>query len=76
MGQVTIYLDKETERKMSNIVKKSGTSKSKWIAKLIQEKTSRTWPESIYKLAGAWNDFPNVEEIRNDMGVDAEREAL
>ena len=76
MGQVTIYLDKETERKMSNIVKKSGTSKSKWIAKLIQEKTSSTWPESIHMLAGAWNDLPNIDEIRKSIGVDAEREPL
>jgi hypothetical protein len=76
MGQVTIYLDNETERKMSNIVKKSATSKSKWIARLIQEKTSSTWPESVHELAGAWNDFPDIEEIRNDMGGDTEREPL
>ena len=76
MGQVTIYLDKETERKMTNIAKKSGTSKSKWIANLIQEKTVNTWPESIHKMAGAWNDFPDIDEIRIDMGVDAQREPL
>ena len=76
MGQVTIYLDKETEVKLSNIVKKSGISKSKWIATLIREKTADTWPESIHNMAGAWNDFPNAEEIRKDMGADIEREPL
>ena len=40
MGQLTIYLDTETERKMQTMVKESGMSKSKWIANLIREKTT------------------------------------
>ncbi len=76
MGQVTIYLDAETEKKMINIVKKSGISKSKWIAALIKEKTADTWPDHIIELAGAWKDFPTVEDIRSGMGDDARREPL
>ena len=76
MGQVTIYLDSETERKMLNMIEKNGISKSKWIAKLIQEKTSNVWPENVKKLAGAWKDLPVVEEIRNHMGNDADREPI
>ncbi len=76
MGQVTIYLDSETEKKLLNIVKKSGVSKSKWIADLIKEKTARTWPDHIFDLAGAWKDFPTIEEIRAGMGKDAKRESL
>ena len=76
MGQVTIYLDSKTEKKLLNIVKKSGVSKSKWIADLIKEKTSRTWPDHIFDLAGAWKDLPTAEEIRIDMGRDAKREPL
>ena len=76
MGQVTIYLDNETEKRMLNVVKKSGLSKSKWISDLIKQKTSGTWPESIVELAGAWKDLPTAEEIRKDLGVDAERESL
>ena len=76
MGQVTIYLDEETEKKMLNSIKKSGVSKSKWIADLIREKTSKTWPEHIFVLAGAWKEFPSIEEIRSGMGKDVEREPL
>ncbi len=76
MGQVTIYLDSETERKLVNIVRKSGVSKSKWIADLIKEKTSHAWPDHIFDLAGAWKDLPTAEEIRADMGEDAKREPL
>jgi len=76
MGQVTIYLDSETEEKMNNIVKKSGISKSKWIAALIKEKTASTWPDHIFGLAGAWQDFPTAEEIRQGMDQDVKREPL
>ncbi|CAB1064872.1 hypothetical protein D1BOALGB6SA_9669 [Olavius sp. associated proteobacterium Delta 1] len=76
MGQVTIYLDSDTEKKMKNMIKKSGVSKSKWIAALIREKTSHTWPDHIIELAGAWKDFPTIDEIRAGMGKDAKREAL
>jgi len=76
MGQVTIYIDHETEKKMINIVKKSGLSKSKWIAGLIKAKTASTWPESIKKLAGEWKDMPTAEEIRKDLGADVKRESI
>ena len=76
MAQVTIYLDPETEKKLNNMVKKSGISKSKWITGLIKEKTLTSWPESVTKLAGAWKDLPTVEETRAGMGKDAKRETL
>jgi hypothetical protein len=76
MGQVTIYIDDHTEKKMLNIVKKSGLSKSKWIAELIREKTATTWPEDAVRLAGAWKDLPTAEEIRANTGSDADRESI
>ena len=76
MAQVTIYLDSETEKKMLNIVKKSGISKSKWVADLIKDKTTDTWPEHIVKLAGAWKDLPTAEELRMPIGRDVKRESI
>jgi hypothetical protein len=76
MGQVTIYIDDDTERKMLKIIEKRGISKSKWIAELIREKASATWPENVVKLAGAWKDLPTAEEIRKEMGKDARRESV
>ena len=76
MGQITIYLDSETEKKMTNTIKKSGKSKSKWIADLIREKTAGSLPENIINLAGAWSDMPTAEEIRKNMGHDAKRESI
>ena len=76
MGQVTIYLDAEIERKMQKILKKRGISKSKWIATLIKEKTATTWPETVVSLAGAWRDLPTGEEIRKKGGRDTSRETI
>ena len=74
MGQVTIYLDNETEKRLLQMVKKSGKSKSKWIADLIKERSASSWPESVRELAGTWTDLPTAEEIRSNFGKDAERE--
>ena len=76
MGQVTIYLESEVEKKMNNMVKKSGMSKSKWISNLIKEKTASSWPENVVNLAGAWSDLPTADEIRKSIGEDVERESL
>ena len=76
MGQVTIYIDEKTEKKMLNMVAKSGISKSKWIAELIREKTATTWPEDVASLAGAWKDLPTAEEIRGEIGKDVDREPV
>jgi len=62
MGQVTIYLEDDVEEKMSAAAKAEHLSKSKWVARLIKAKVVTEWPESISKLAGDWNDLPQVEE--------------
>ena len=76
MGQVTIYLEDEIEEKMSAAAKAEHLSKSKWIASLIKAKVATEWPESISQLAGAWKDLPQVEEGRDHLGRDVQREAL
>ena len=76
MGQLTIYIDNDIEKKVNNMVKKSGMSKSKWVAELIREKTANSWPDSVIQLAGAWEDIPTAEDIRKNMGRDADREKI
>ena len=76
MGQVTIYIDKETEAKMISFAKAAKVSKSKWISDVIREKVATEWPSSVRELAGAWEDFPSAEELRSGHGEDARREDL
>jgi hypothetical protein len=78
MGQVTLYLDPETEEKMKEAAKTAGVSQSRWVADLIREKTATEWPASIVQLAGAWaeEDFPSLDEIRKGLPPDLPRESL
>ena len=76
MGQVTIYLDSETEKRLTSVIKNGGISKSRWIADLIKEKVATNWPGNVVALAGAWSDLPTADEIRENLGEDAKREPL
>ena len=76
MGQVTIYLDDELETKMRAAAKSMHLSQSKWIAGLIEKKVNKEWSESVKNLAGAWSNFPTLEEIRSSRKEDSEREEL
>jgi hypothetical protein len=76
VGQITIYLDAELEKKMRAYIKSTHISQSKWIANLIEEKIRDEWPESVIKLAGAWKDLPTAEEIRQTEGADIRREEI
>jgi predicted transcriptional regulator len=74
MGQVTVYLDTEIEKRMQAVVKSMNLTQSKWIANLIEEKIKNDWPESVVKLAGAWKDLSTAGEIRKTEGADIKRE--
>jgi len=76
LGQVTIYIDDETEKKMMASVKAEKISKSKWISNVIREKVAKEWPASVRELEGVWTDFPSIEAIRSGTGEDARREKL
>lgn len=74
MGQVTIYLDDETEMRMREAADAAHLSKSKWIARVIRQQVAAEWPEDVRKLSGVWKDFPTLEEIRKSGGDDLPRE--
>ncbi len=38
--------------------------------------TSISWKELVYSLAGTWEDFPPLEDLRTDMGEDIFRESF
>ncbi len=76
MGQVTIYLEEDIEHKMVVAAQSAHLSKSKWIAKLIQDKVATEWPQSVRGFAGSWEDFPSIDEIRATIGKDVPRESI
>lgn len=76
MGQVTLYLDNDTEERMKVAARAAGVSQSRWVAELIRERTATEWPASVANLAGVWSDLPTVEEIRAGQPADLPREPL
>ena len=76
MGQVTIYIDEETEKKMIASAKAKKVSKSRWVTDVIREKVAKEWPAPVRGLAGSWEDFPSAEDLRSDIGQDTKRESL
>jgi hypothetical protein len=76
MGQVTIYLDDEHERRLRRAAKSAGVPVSRWLANLVEESTRNEWPESIRSMSGAWEDFPSAEELREAGSSDSPRESL
>ena len=76
MPQITIYLDANTEEQARSAAQAKGIPLSRWISGVIREKTVGTWPQEVLDLAGAWPDFPSLEELRKHQGGDAPRESL
>lgn len=74
MPQVTIYLDKDTERHARSAARAKRVPLSKWISGVIRERAADTWPQEVLNLAGAWPDFPSLTEIRKHQRDDAPRE--
>ena len=78
MGQITIYLDDETEKLVRRHIKEKGQSASKWIAEAVRKRVASEWPADILALFGTWknDDFPDAAELRTGYGTDTRREKL
>ena len=64
MGQLNIYVDDDTERRIKTAAASAGLSVSSWIAKVVREETETAWPPAVLELAGSWPDFPDLVELR------------
>ncbi|MBI3371797.1 MAG: CopG family transcriptional regulator [Betaproteobacteria bacterium] len=76
MGQVTIYLDEQTEKQARASARADGVSLSKWVAGRIDRRARSEWPAAVTALAGAWTDLPSAERIRRPGARDIARERL
>jgi len=76
MGQVTIYLDDETEDKARSAARSKGVSLSKWVAERVRQGALSDWPDYVRELAGAWSDLPSAAQLRKSRGRDSKRTRL
>lgn len=76
MGQVTIYLDEQTEQTARAAAESDAISLSKWIAQRIQRSAGTEWPTALKELAGAWADMEPADQIRRSPAKDVKRDRL
>lgn len=76
MGQVTIYLDDDTEKLAREAAQAKGIPLSKWVAEKVQRGARAEWPPDVRDLAGAWTDLESAEQIRARAGRDVRRARL
>lgn len=63
MAQMAIYIDDQLAERLEKAAKRSGKSKSKWVAEAIRQSLQDKWPEDFFELAGKWKDDVGPEEI-------------
>ncbi|MCJ8502115.1 hypothetical protein [Desulfatitalea alkaliphila] len=60
---------------MKIIIKSSdNTSKRRWGPDIKTNQTAMNWPDDIRKLAGAWKDLPNTDQLRKTLETDVKRD--
>lgn len=76
MAQVTIYIPNELETQIKTMAGSLNISISKFIANILEQKVQNEWSLDSRKLAGAWDDFPTLKEIRSNQAEETPREAF
>lgn len=66
---LTIYPDDELEGLMVLEASVQDLSNSKWLADMIRERLSNHWLTSVIQAAGSWEDFPDADQLRKDLGA-------
>jgi len=74
MAQVTIYIPNDLESQIKAMASSLNISISKFISTILEQKVQNEWSHASRKLAGAWDDFPTLQEIRANQGQDIPRE--
>lgn len=77
MGRsIVIEIDAETEARLRRQADTQGVSLSQYITELVRHRALTEWPEEVLRLAGAWTDFPEPEELRASLTKQSPREVL
>lgn len=58
MGQISLYLDDETEQLLRSRAKAEGLSQSQWVSRELKAAAARTLAADVLALSGSWRDLP------------------
>lgn len=73
MAQIVLTLDNKALEQVLHEAKAENLSSTSWLDKLIKQrvgmlnqpnKINSHWSSDVKELAGAWQDFPSLEDIR------------
>jgi hypothetical protein len=71
MAQLTIYLDDETFRKITQAAEEERSSVSKWVKKQLVTALERNWPAGYFQIVGSLADEeierPEQREWEDDL---------
>jgi len=76
MSSLTIKLNDKTRLALEQRAQAEEIDAGQWVERLIRRHVHPQWPNNVRALAGAWENFPNIEELRKDLGEDIPREIL
>ena len=85
MAQIVLTLDDAVLEQVLHQAKAENLSSASWLDKLIKQrvgmlnqsnKVNNQWSSDVQELAGAWQDFPSLEDIRHSTSQDMPREPL
>ena len=74
MAQLSIYIANDLELQVKEMASSLNISISKFISTILEQKVQNEWSNGSRKLAGSWDDFITLEEIRDNQGYDVKRE--
>jgi len=74
VSQITIELSNDLESQIKTMANSLNISLSTFISTILEQKIQNEWNANTHKLAGAWDDFLSLDEIRSNQGTDAQRE--
>lgn len=76
MGQLSVYIDDETLKKIEEAAKSQNVSVSKWITSRIRNSFNTNWDDNFFNLYGSITDdsFKIPDEL--SFNHDAKRESL
>lgn len=76
MPQISLYIDDDTLKKISNRAKREGQSISKWVKEKISESITKDWPADYFTLFGSIKDETFSRKQQNKLADDITRQTL
>ncbi|MBK6727947.1 MAG: CopG family transcriptional regulator [Xanthomonadales bacterium] len=74
MGQLTIDLDADTTRRVTDAAAAAHMAAADWVAAMVRARVNAEWPTDVRALAGAWPDFPEAASLRGHQPAEVDRE--